>query len=157
MKSSRHFGARRATQDDIGTLVSLMHDFYAESHYPLDAEWATSSFATLLADPSLGGAWLVLENDKPVGHIVLSLRYGMEHAGLIGYIDDLYVKPEARRCGAATVALTALMTDCRARGVKSVVVEASDGNAAALAAYAKFGLKRLTDGRVLLVAVLAQS
>jgi len=101
--------------------------------------------------------WLVIENDKPVGHIVLSLRYGMEHAGLIGYIDDLYVKPEARRCGAATVALTALMTDCRARGVKSIVVEASDGNAAALATYSKFGLKQLADGRVLLVTVLAQT
>ncbi len=141
---------RPAIAGDIDTLVDLMHDFYAESGFALDHVWAAASFARLLADAALGCAWLALAGSLPAGHAVLTTRYTMEHGAMSGYVDDLYVRPSFRRIGAATALLGQLFAECRVRGCASVQVEAGQSNIAALAAYAKFGLRAATDGRLLL-------
>ncbi len=150
------FAIRRATHTDIETLVQLMRDFYAESQYQLDAKWATESFSALLSNPALGCVWLIVASERAVGHVVLSVRYAMEHGGLSAYIDDLYVKPEFRRQGAASAAFDSLLAECRARGCKSIHVEVGESNVAAVSLYSRYGLQRLTDGRVLLSATLPQ-
>src|SRR5690242_12704955 len=109
---------RRATPADVGALVQLMHEFYAESGYPLDRQWAASSFLQLLSEPSLGCSWLVYREAEPVGHAVLTLRYTMEHGGLGGYVDDLFVRARCRRLGAARAILGALFAECHARGCR---------------------------------------
>jgi len=135
---------------DVADLVLLMHDFYAEANYPLDHSWAAASFLQLLSRPDLGCVWLVHAGPLPVGHAVLTVRYTMEHGGLGGYVDDLYVKSEFRRMGAGNALLNELFAECQIRGCKSVHVEVGGSNAPALALYAKFGLLPARDGRVLL-------
>jgi len=146
---------RVATVEDIGPLVVLMGEFYAEAGYPLDAWWATSSFATLLSKPDWGRAWLADLNGQPVGHAVLSVRYTMEHGGLGGHVDDLFVRPSFRRQGVARALLDELFEDCRARGCRSVHVEVGSANVAALRVYAEFGLVPHQDGGLLLAGVLS--
>jgi ribosomal protein S18 acetylase RimI-like enzyme len=148
---------RLAEAGDVGSLVDLMHEFYAESGYSLDRPWAASSFLSLLGDPSLGCCWLACRGSEPVGHAVLTLRYTMEHGGMGGYVDDLFVRPRFRRRGAARAMLAELFAECRARGCRSVQVEAGRDNAAALRLYAEFGLVAHEDGRVLLVGPLGNA
>ena len=145
-----NLSVRSAEPADVADLVLLMHDFYAEANYPLDHSWAATSFLQLLSRPELGCVWLVHSGPLPIGHAVLTVRYTMEHGGLSGYVDDLYVKPEFRRMGAGDALLNELFAECRARGCKFVHVEVGDSNAPALALYAKFGLLPAKDGRVLL-------
>jgi ribosomal protein S18 acetylase RimI-like enzyme len=140
---------RRATQSDVDTLVELMREFYAESSYPLDQEWAETAFSQLLAQPELGCAWLAECDEVAAGHAVLTLRYTMEHGALSGYIDDLFVKPEFRRRGIACALLSELLDECRRRGCKSVYVEVGDRNVPAIELYRHFGLEPFQDGRVL--------
>jgi ribosomal protein S18 acetylase RimI-like enzyme len=127
-----------------------MQAFYAESDHALDPAWATASFGALLGNPALGAAWLLHCGASPVGHAVLTLRHAMEHGGLSGYIDDLFVKPAFRGRGAGRLLLSAVFAECRHRGCKSVHVEVGASNASALALYGKFGLRPASDGRVLL-------
>jgi GNAT superfamily N-acetyltransferase len=141
---------RRATAGDIGALVEVMEEFHAESGYVLDRAWAASSFADLLSTPAWGCVWLACHDGTPIGHAVLTVRYTMEHGGLSGYVDDLFVRPAFRRRGVARSLLGELFGECRARRCKSVQVEVGQGNAAALGAYAEFGLLPLQDGRLLL-------
>ncbi len=141
---------RRAGAEDIGALVLLMHDFYSESGFELDHGWAESSFRSLLASPALGAVWVAHAGLEPVGHAVLSVRFAMEFGALIGYIDDLYVKPSFRAMGAGRALVEALYAECRARACESVQVEVGESNAPALALYSRFGLMSLGDGRVLL-------
>ncbi len=148
------FTIRRATHTDIETLVQLMHDFYVESQYQFDTKWATESFSALLSKPALGCVWLVVESGRVIGHVVLTVRYTMEHGGLSAYIDDLYVKPEFRRRGAASAMLDSLLAECRTRECKSIHVEVGKSNIAAVSLYSKHGLQRVTDGRILLSATL---
>ena len=141
-------GVRRATAADVGVLVELMREFYAEADFPLDSTWAGDAFADLVADPSLGAVWIISVNDAPVGHVVLTVRYAMEFGGLIGYIDDLFVRKVHRRQGAATAGLDALVAECKRRGCKSIHVEVGPGNIAAIGLYGRFGLAPGTDERV---------
>jgi ribosomal protein S18 acetylase RimI-like enzyme len=145
---------RSAAAADIDALVDLMRDFYAESDFPLDAPWAAQSFADLLADPARGAIWLIDADGRPVGHVVLSVRYAMEFGGLMGYIDDLYVRPEYRRRGAATAGIQALVAECQRRGCRSLHVEVDPANAPAIGVYQRFGLAPGTDTRLQLKTIL---
>ena len=148
-------GVRRATAADIGVLVELMREFYAESPFPLDAAWAADAFANLLADPALGAVWILSIGDEPVGHAVLTVRFAMEFGGLSGYIDDLFVRSSHRRQGAAQAGLEALVAECRTRGCMSLHVEVDPANVAAVTLYRRFGLAPGTDERLSLKALLA--
>jgi hypothetical protein len=49
---------RLATLADVDILVELMREFYAESGFPLDSDWAAGSFSSLIADPLRGAVWI---------------------------------------------------------------------------------------------------
>jgi GNAT superfamily N-acetyltransferase len=139
--------ARRASSADIPPLVALMREFYAEAAFPLDSGWAARAFAGLMADPAAGAVWLIEQDAVPVGHVVLSVRYAMEYGGPVGYIDDLFVRSEHRRKGAARAGLDALVDECRRRGCRALHVEVGSSNHAALALYGSYGLIPATDDR----------
>ena len=124
-----------------------MREFYAESSFPLDREWAERAFTRLMVEPSLGAVWIIECDGAPVGHVVLSVRFAMEFGGLIAYIDDLFVRPRHRRKGAARAGLDALLAECRHRGCRSLHVEVAPDNHAAVALYRRYGLAPLGDQR----------
>ena len=139
----------QANAHDIDVLLALMHDFYAEAGFALDRTTHAAALTELLSNRSLGAIWIARQDDEPAGHVVLAVRFTMEHVGLSGYIDDLYVRPEFRRVGIGRRLLDALVAECRARGCRSLQVEVGGNNQPALALYAAFGLHPATDGRVL--------
>jgi GNAT superfamily N-acetyltransferase len=139
-----------ANQEDVPQLVRMMEEFYTESGFPLDHVWAGSGFSALLADHSRGTIWIVLEDGAPAGYVVLTLRFSMEHGGLAGFIDDLFIRPAHRRHGLGRLALQTLFDECRERGVLAVHVEVGRDNAPAQFLYASFGLVLRKDFRELL-------
>ena len=145
---------RHATEADVGSLVALMHDFYAEAGYALDHDLASASFRSILNNASLGSVFLALVGEQPIGHAVLAVRFTMEHYGLSGYIDDLYVAPAFRRLGAGAALVDALVAQCRRLACMSVQVEVAPTNSAALALYERFGLAPSQGDRALLTRVL---
>ncbi len=143
----------RASSVDIGALVGLMREFYAEAGYSLDDDWASSSLSALLGDPSRGMIWIVRVDNVPAGHVVLTLRHSMEFGGLDAFVDDLFVRPGHRRRGLGKALLAALFDECRRRGVLAVHVETGPDNAAAMALYSSVGMA--DRKRLLLTANLA--
>jgi len=114
---------KRATSADIGPLLTLMHDFYAEAGFVLNHASTATALQSLLSSPSLGCIWLAYANNVAIGHTVLAVRFTMEHEGLSGYIDDLYVQPQHRRLGVGRALLNDLLAECRARRCKALGVE----------------------------------
>src|SRR5439155_9780598 len=86
--------------------------------YPLDRLWATNSFSVLLNDPSLGSAWLLLDDGETAGYAVLTVRFIMEHGGCNAFVDDLFVRSRHRRRGVGRDAMTALIGECKRCGVR---------------------------------------
>jgi ribosomal protein S18 acetylase RimI-like enzyme len=147
---------RRATPDDIPVLVDLMEEFYAEADYPLDRQWATNSFSTLLRDESFGAVWIIFHDGAPAGHIVLTIRFSMEYGGFDAFIDDLFIRSNYRRQGLGRAALKALFDECARRRVLAVHVEVGQDNLAANALYHSYGLEPGSDGRQMLTVRLNQ-
>jgi ribosomal protein S18 acetylase RimI-like enzyme len=145
---------RPATPEDVPTLVALMSAFYAESDYPLPAASATRAFSALLADDRLGGAWLAEFDGVAVGHVVLTVSFSMEYGGLRGFVDDLYVRPEARRRGVGAALLAAVRASCAARGVRAMLVEVGPDNTGARSLYERAGYA--DSGHLLLGLALAE-
>jgi ribosomal protein S18 acetylase RimI-like enzyme len=145
---------RRGARADVGTLVDLMREFYAESCFPLDQKWAEAAFLQLLQQPQLGCVWLAEYQGVAAGHAVLTLRYSMEHGALSGHIDDLFVKPEYRRQHVARALLSELFDECRRRSCKSMYVEVGNKNVPAVELYRQYGLAPFRDDRELLHGML---
>ena len=148
---------RRATRSDIGELVELMREFYAEASFSLDQRWAESAFSQLLEHSEFGCVWLAECDDVAAGHAVLTLRYTMEHGALSGYIDDLFVRPAFRRQRIGHALLSELLDECRHRSCKSVYVEVGDRNVPAIELYHRFGLAPVQDGRMLFHVALGEA
>lgn len=130
---------RLASDADVPALVALMTAFYAEADFPLPAEPAAAAFRGLLADPRLGRVWLAEEGGVVVGHLVLTLCFSMEYGGLRGFIDDLYVRPEARGRGAGAALLAAARAAAIESDVRALHVEVGPQNEIARRLYARAG------------------
>lgn len=142
----------KARSADIPILVDLMAEFYAESNYALDREWAADSFAQLVQAPDRGAAWIGRDASQVAGYVVLTMKHSMEFGGPDAFIDDLFVRPNSRRRGVATLLLHALFEECRERNALAVHAGVGHDNEGAIALYQAFGLR--ADGRKHLTAHL---
>src|ERR1700730_12082383 len=144
---------RRALPGDIATLVALMAEFYAESDYGLDQQLAKKAFAAILSDERLGYVWLIDDEGKVVGYVVLTLRFGMEYGGLMACGDDLFVVPQSRNKGLTTPAVREVRDFCKSMGVPAITVEVSHRNGPAQTVYRRLGLAEAPDRRLLALAL----
>lgn len=144
----------RARQKDLPGLIELMDQFYAESSHKLDRPWAEESFRQLLGNEALGAVWIAREGAEMLGYVVLTLRHSMEFGGLVGYIDDLFVRANFRRKGAGSALLTHLLRICRSLELQAVHVEVGSTNHVALALYRASGLEPASDDRQIFTARL---
>ncbi len=139
---------RSATSNDVGTLVDLMTDFYAEANHPLPPAQATRAFQALLAEHQLGAIWLAEDATTAVGHVVLTLSFSMDAGGLRAFIDDLYVRPGSRGRGVGAALLAAVQSACVERGVQALHVEVGADNLTARRLYERAGY--MNGGHLLL-------
>jgi GNAT superfamily N-acetyltransferase len=140
---------RRALPGDIPALLALMSDFYREAGYGLDHALAESAFSAILSDERLGYVWLIDDEAKTAGYVVLTLRFGMEYGGLTACIDDLFVVPESRNRGLSTAALLQVRDFCKNIGIRAITVEVGYGNEPAQAVYRRVGLVEAPDRQLL--------
>ena len=143
---------RQAHRDDIPTLLALMSEFYAEAGYGLDHALAESAFAAILADERLGYVWLIDEETRNVGYIVVTLRFGMEYGGLMACLDDLFVVQQSRNKGLSTAALVQVRDFCKTNGIRAITVEVGFSNGPAQAVYRRVGLAEAPDRQLLALA-----
>lgn len=151
--TSQRREVRPADARDVDGLVALMGEFYREAGYALSAPAARRTFLEILSAPALGGVWLMTVDGRPAGFVVLTLAFSMEFGGLRGFVDDLFVAPAYRRLGLAAAALDMVRAAGLARGVRALLVETSDQNAAAVGLYKRAGFQE--SGRLLMTQALA--
>ncbi len=130
---------KKASTQEAEQLVELMAEFYAESGYPLNRQRATATFSALLADPSLGHAWLIQAKGSVAGYVVVVMGYSMEYGGLIAYVDDLFIRPAFRRAGLGTEALKVVRSFCTSLEARAIYLEVGVENVAAQSVYQQMG------------------
>ena len=107
--------------------------------------WTRSEYERLIdrglfrEDERLGGVWLIRSGASAVGYVVLTLGYSIEFRGRDAFLDELYLRPEARGRGAGRKALEFVEGVCRSLGVRALHLEVERANAGAQALYRKAG------------------
>lgn len=133
------FQIRAAYADDVPGLVALMQAFYAEAGLSLPEQAAAAAFRALVERPDLGRVWIADAGGELLGHAVLTMCFSMEYGGLRGFVDDLYVRREARGRGVAAALLAAVRDDAVSRGVRGLAVEVGDDDGPARRVYSRAG------------------
>jgi GNAT superfamily N-acetyltransferase len=111
---------RPATEGDVDELMPLMRaycDFYEAS--PTDDGVMTMA-RTLIADPSQGAVFVARENDRAIGFATLDWKWSMLKGARIGYLEDLFVDPDARGRGTADALIQVCADRCRELGMPAL-------------------------------------
>jgi ribosomal protein S18 acetylase RimI-like enzyme len=124
----------------VRDLAALLH---IEDGHPL-SEQAREAASWLAHGEPLAPAWLAWSGDVAVGYLVLALGYSVEYGGPVGYIDDLYVVPDARGRGIGQHLLRLAIDEARARDLVALHLEVEPGNVRAEALYAEMGFETST-------------
>ena len=104
-----------------------------------DEPAARASFRRLLSLPAFGRTWLLFEESKPVGYIVLTIGFSFEFHGHDAFIDELYVDAAYRRRGFGRQAVAFVEQKAREMGVNALHLEVDRGNEPALELYRRSG------------------
>lgn len=131
-----------ATVEIMLGLVRAMGD---EDGHPVDAGGEAAVRALAVGDP-FARAWLLraLPGGPFIGYVVLTLGFSIEYGGRDGFVDELYVAPDARGRGIGTAALQFVMDQARELGFRALHLEVMPGNDRALELYNRHGF---TDTR----------
>lgn len=130
-----------AAECDLDVVLTLMSEFYPLEHLAFDPRVAATGLRQLLAEPSLGSAYLIDLDGEVVGYFVLGINFSLEFGGRYAWIDELYVRAAARRRGVGAAALVFVEALCRERGLAAVRLEVFRANAGAERLYRRSGFE----------------
>jgi GNAT superfamily N-acetyltransferase len=111
---------RPAREEEIEELLPLMRaycDFYECS--PSD-EGVITMARTLMTDPSQGAVFIARQDGRAIGFATLDWKWSMLKGARIGYLEDLFVDPDARGSGTADALIQVCADRCRELGMPAV-------------------------------------
>lgn len=79
------------------------------------------------------------DDAPPSGVAQLRFRFSVWEAAPDCWLEDLYVRPQARRRGVASALVQATVERARERGSRRIELDTNETNEAALALYERFG------------------
>ena len=131
---------RAAGPGDVERLLEYIRALYAaDGTIPFVREAAREAVERLIADSSLGRAWLIEANGEIAGYLVVVFGYSLEWHGRDAFVDELFVEPARRSAGIGTEALRLAETACREAGVKALHLEVEHTNTRAQELYRRAG------------------
>ncbi|KIX19692.1 GCN5 family acetyltransferase [Flavobacterium sp. 316] len=114
--------------NQIEIITSMMKDFYAIDNYPIDVETSKKLFIEFTTNESLGKSWLIYLDDTIVGYVILSFIFSFEYKGRIAFLDELYIKEEARGKGIGKEAVTFIKEQAKQLNLKLIYLEVEHHN-----------------------------
>ena len=128
--------ARLEETEELLPLMRAYCDFYESS--PPD-EGVLEMARTLITDPSQGAAFIARQDGRAVGFATLDWKWSMLKGARLGYLEDLYVLPEARGRGIADALIEVCAERCRELGMPALQWLTQPHNERARAVYDRAG------------------
>ena len=86
------------------------------------------------------------DDSPPAGVLQLRFRFSVWKAAPDAWIEDVFVRADARRAGVGDALLTLAAERARARGARRMELDANEDNAPALALYERHGFSARSKG-----------
>ena len=111
---------RPAREDEIDDLMPLMRA-YCEFYECTPPEGGViEMLRTLITDPSQGAVFIARKEDRAVGVATLDWKWSSLKGARLGYLEDLFVDPDARGDGIADALIEICAERCRELGMPAL-------------------------------------
>lgn len=131
---------RAASAADAAAIATLVGAYWAfEKIEGFDEARVRRALETLLADDSLGSAWIAQVGERTVGYLVAVYAFSLEHGGLTAEIDEFFLLPGYRDAGLGRRLLHAAEAAFRDAGATGVWLEIGSRNTRARRFYESQG------------------
>ncbi|MBO0856157.1 MAG: GNAT family N-acetyltransferase [Nocardia sp.] len=131
---------RRATPDDVPALVELVYDLAEYEHARQQCALTTRDLHAALFGPAPAVfAHVATVDDRVTGCAIWFLNYSTWTGKHGIYLEDLYVRPEARGTGLGKALLTALAREAVTNGYTRVDWSVLDWNTPSIEFYRALG------------------
>jgi ribosomal protein S18 acetylase RimI-like enzyme len=141
MTASPAVDFHHATLGDVDAILPLIRSYYDFDKIPFDETRIRRAVRELVADGSLGEAWLLRDGDASVGYFVLTFGFDLEFGGRQATLTDLYVAPSHRRRGLGSASIRLAESVLARRGIEALELQVERDNAEALAFYQRLGFE----------------
>jgi ribosomal protein S18 acetylase RimI-like enzyme len=137
---THHIAVQPATHADISALLPLVEQYWRfEAIEGFDVRRIAGLLERVIADASLGHAWVARVDGNPAGYLLAVYVFSLEHQGLTAEIDELFVLSTCRGLGVGSRLLDAAEGTFRAHGCSNVALQIGRDNAEARAFYRGHG------------------
>jgi len=129
---------RRALDSDREVAARLLVAQLVEHHLPADLPGVLRGIELAMKSEA---AWLLLAvlGEDAVGVFLANEIVSVEQAGIVLWVEELYVVPSARRRGVARGILNFVAEEARRKGIVSIELEVVPTQEAAFALYRSMG------------------
>lgn len=104
---------RPARTEEIEEMLPLIRAYCEFYETEPDDEGLRRMFATLINEPDQGAVFVARDDGRAVGFATLDWKWSSLKAARIGYLEDLFVDPEARGRGIADALIEVCADRCR--------------------------------------------
>lgn len=135
---------REAGPGDLFRLVAMVERFHAETDVTPSRPVA-AVLDRLLRNPALGRVGVIDDEDRVVAYVVVGFGFSLEFGGRDGFVDELFVAPDARGKGLGTALLAWAVAEAeRAWGLGALHLEVDRRDQRARDFYATQGFETRT-------------
>jgi GNAT superfamily N-acetyltransferase len=111
---------RPARPDEIEEMLPLIRAYCEFYEAEPNDEGLRKMFETLITDPSQGAVFIARHDGRAVGFATLDWKWSSLKAARIGYLEDLFVDPDARGRGIADALIEICAERCRELGMPAM-------------------------------------
>jgi ribosomal protein S18 acetylase RimI-like enzyme len=130
---------RRATSDDLESLLPLIRSFYEIDQHAFEESVVRTALSPLLVDDEFGQVWVTDDGDSLGGYVVVTWGYSLESGGRECLVDEIYV--EHRSSGIGARLLQTALDGARRAGARAVFLETESHNQRVRSFYARCGFE----------------
>ena len=111
-----------ADPTDLPRVMGLMARFHEEMGLPYDDAHREAAAAPLLDGSPLGAVWLIGPARAPLGYVMIGFGWSVPRAGMVGTLEEVFIRPSVRRRGIGTETLHAIAVSLRDAGLRALTV-----------------------------------
>jgi GNAT superfamily N-acetyltransferase len=146
---TQKFEVRLLKTEEIDAAVDLLGRQLREHGVKTDLGKIRSVIEQIVEDERLGFVMVACEeNERPVGVALGCTFLGIEHGGMSGWIEELYVLPEFRQRGIGSLLIAEFIRVASALGWRAIDLEIETGHQRAASLYERHGFTQLDRSRL---------
>ena len=128
-----------AGPDDLDAVLPMVADYHDFEGISSSAAFRRRAVETLIADATLGEIWLARRAGQVVGYLAVCFGYSIEFGGRDAFVDEFFLRPEARGEGLGKVMLETAARRLGEQGVRALHLEVAHDNTRAKRLYGGAG------------------